>query len=347
MSAWQPPKGSREIDRVIDGVGRFRLRTGTKNARRAQAYDQMLDDLPLDLVRLLLTKDAKGRHVITLRQLYDLKQAGKPLPSADALRPLFPAMEAWTEKPLAPVGTRETQSREATVKALRALVTNEPHVLNLPAIAKQLFVQHRDAGQGAAWNRRKAVILAFLRDTFSKQSEIYKTVQGLPRLKEPPKFTRHPCTVAEAKAHAIALGPKWGPQWWTLCLTGMNPSEHWEDGWKVLSVGIELLGEKRPARHRIIPNVGTPVPPVGTKAGFAEAVERAGLGITPRDARRSYARWLEETGIPLYRRKAYMGHGPKSMTELYTWGDITAWLNEDTRTLARYLGTPMLRMEEA
>jgi hypothetical protein len=338
VTAWQPKQGSREIDRVIAPLGRVRLRTGTRDRRRAESYDRMLDDLPLDVIRLLVAK------VITLREVYELRQAGKPLPAADELRPLFPTLEAWLDRPLRPVGPAEQTGRESLVAVLRDLAPSEPTVAVLPRLCRTIYERYRDAGQGAAWNRRKAQALAFLRDVLGKRSLIYGAVQALPVLREVPKYDRHPCTVAEAKAIRLELGPKWGAQWWTLCLTGMEPKEHWTDGWKVLRAGVEIHGQKRPARERVVPFVAALTPPVGKQAGFAEALERAELGVTPLDARRSYQRWLDEIGLPTYRQDAYAGHGPKSMRALYKWGDITAWLAEDGKALRAYLGERALAL---
>jgi hypothetical protein len=88
----------------------------------------------------------------------------------------------------------------------------------------------------------------------------------------------------------------------------------------------------------LVPLANRPTPVVGRAGGFAEALELANLGVTRYDARRSYSRWLEEIGLPPYRRDAYMGHGPKLMRELCPWGDITAWLADDSGTLRTYLG---------
>ena len=80
---------------------------------------------------------------------------------------------------------------------------------------------------------------------------------------------------------------------------------------------------------------------IGSPDGFEAALYRAKLGVAPYDARRSYARWLQELRLPAYRQDAYLGHGPKSMTALYSWGDIREWLAEDGRALREYVGEPI------
>ena len=59
---------------------------------------------------------------------------------------------------------------------------------------------------------------------------------------------------------------------------------------------------------------------------------------TPYDARRSYARWLDDVGLAGYVQDALMGHGPKSMRELYKWGEIRKLLGEVREAMLRYLG---------
>jgi hypothetical protein len=338
MAAWKPGKGTYEVDRIIAPLGRVRLRTGTRDARRAEAYDRMLDDLPLDLIRLLQAK------AITLREVYERRRLGRPMPSAEELQPLGAALTAWLAQPLKPVGASEHTNRRDMVRFLGPLTGRT--VAEFPMVVRALYERLRDAGHGATWNRRKSAAQAFARDVLGKRSALYAAVTELPRLPEPARFSRHPCTVAEAKQIRDALGPKWGPQWWTLCLTGMEPKEHWRDGWKILSLGVAIHGQKRPARERIVPLLGPLAAPVGTMGGFAEALERAALGVTPMDARRSYQRWLDEVGLPHYRQDAFAGHGPKAMRELYKFGDIRAWLEEDTRKLRAYVGEPAIQLAE-
>jgi hypothetical protein len=331
-AAYRPKSGTIEIDRIIPPLGRVRMRTGTHDQRRAAAYDRMLDVLPLDIVRLLLAKE------VTLRELYDLWSQGRPLPSADELRPLLATLDAWLEKPLRPVGTREQDARSAFVELVRAIAPKGAGLRSFPTICRQLYLADETQHYGAAWNRRRAAALAFLRDVAGRRTELYRLVAEIPTLPEVAKFHRHPCTVQEARQIAEALGPKWGAIWWALCCHGLGPKEYWSDGWKVIGLGVEVFGQKTPARNRVVPLVSAIPAAIGRPAGFAEALERAELGVTPYDARRSYARWLDEIGAPDYLQDAFKGHGPKTMRALYKWGDIGAWLAEYGQKLRKHVG---------
>lgn len=337
---YRPKSGTIEIDRSIPPIGRVRLRTGTHDQRRAEAYDRMLDVLPLDVVQLIAARD------ITLREVYDLWSHGRPLPGADELKKLVPALESWLEKPLRSVGIREQGAREAFVERIRELASDGAGLRSFPSLCRRLYQADEAQHHGAAWNRRKAAALAFLRDTIGRRTELYRQVAEIPTLLEVATFKRHPCTVLEARRIVAALGPKWGPVWWLMCCTGLGPKEYWSDGWKVIGASLEVRGQKRPARNRVVPLVCPMPQPPGLPAGFAEALERADVGVTPYDARRSYARWLEEIWLPGYRQDAYMGHGKRDMRSLYKWGEITAWIAEDAKALRKHIGAKALEIAQ-
>lgn len=334
-----PERGTYEIDRIIETIGRVRLRTGTKDKRVAQRYENMLDALPLAVVKLIAARQ------LSLRVAYDAWTAGqlRGLPTGESILPLIVTMRAWVEKPKNPVSDKQTVQRAWVVAYFEAQAP-QALIRDLAPLLSAMRLVYAD--RGASFNRTRATCQAFLRDFVGTLHRDYDAVSAIDRLPERPKFARHICTVQEARAIAAALAPPWNGIWWALCCTGMNPKEFWQDGWQVIGAGVEIHGRKRPARNRVVPLVVVPPAPQGRAAGFAEALERAGLGVTPVDARRSYARWLDEIGLPDYRQDAYTGHGPKAMRELYKWGDITAWLAEDGRKLRAHVGE-MLRLEAA
>lgn len=328
---YKPERGTYEIDRIFRGLGRVRLRTGTHDKRRAQQFEAMLESLPLETVRLILDDR------LPLRVAYDAWSAGKAntLPTVQGIRPLVETMRTWAKHPPVEVGESEVANRERFIARLAGMDAGAT-VAQLPTLLKTLRTEMQDFGAG--FNRYRAAAMAFLRDDMGLRASLYLDVADVPTLEEPPKYARHPCTVAEARMITRELGQKWGPVWWALCCHGLGPKEYWVDGWKVVQHGVEIFGQKWTARHRVVPLIIIPPAPIGRMAGFAEAVERANLGVTPYDARRSYARWLDEVGAPDYLQDAFMGHGKKEMRSLYKWGDIGAWLNEYGRKLRKHVG---------
>jgi len=47
------------------------------------------------------------------------------------------------------------------------------------------------------------------------------------------------------------------------------------------------------------------------------------------------------SGLADPRRRAYMGHGARTMTELYETAEVDRWLVEDAAALGRVLGEPV------
>lgn len=335
--SYKPQQGTYEIDRIFPTLGRVRIRTGTHDRRLAQRYEVMLETLPLATVQLIVDRR------LPIRVAFDAWSRGDVagLPTAETLLPLADELAHWLEKPVLEVGESEADNRQRTAEYLLGL-RPLANVGELPAVLTALRPILSD--RPVQFHHARAVCLAFARDRFPAHPALYAQLEAVPVFPRIRVRAHHPCTVAEARAHAAALGPKWGPIWWTLCITGMGPKEFWIDGWKQISEGVEIDGAKdtrrrgTTARRRVVPLLGVLAQKVGTKAGFAEALERAELGITPYDARRSYARWLDDAGLAGYVQDALMGHGPKSMRELYKWGEIRAMLGAVQETMLKYLG---------
>jgi integrase len=66
--------------------------------------------------------------------------------------------------------------------------------------------------------------------------------------------------------------------------------------------------------------------------------ERSGGSVTVYDLRRTYANWLEAAGIPRTRRRMYLGHGARDVTDLYESHEVKAFLVEDAAKLRRFVG---------
>lgn len=312
MSPYKPQEGTYEIDRIFPAIGRVRVRTGTNDKRMAGRYELMLESLPLETVRLI------AQRKIPIRVAYDAWVIGEAntLPTAQTVRPLAGAWKTWAAEN--PVSDTENDHREWVLDRL----ADVPTIGGLPAKVRAWRKNYR--AKGAAFNRMRASVMAFLRDELGKRHAVYLDVVAIEALPEPRKVVRHPCSVQEARAVATTLGKKWGPVWWALCCHGLGPKEFWMDGWTPEGNLLHIHGTKRPARERVVPLVESLPRVMGTRGGFAEALERASLGVTPYDARRTYGRWLDDIGVTKYEHDALMGHGPRDMRSLYTSGPLAA-----------------------
>ena len=65
---------------------------------------------------------------------------------------------------------------------------------------------------------------------------------------------------------------------------------------------------------------------------------KIGAPITPYDLRRTYMKWLELAVIPRTRRRLYMGHGAKDVSDLYETYEVTEFLIADAKKIRIALG---------
>jgi hypothetical protein len=130
-----------------------------------------------------------------------------------------------------------------------------------------------------------------------------------------------------------------GPMLWTMAVTGMGNKEYWHDGFDVLEDRIEIHGKKRGGRERVVPRWSEPVvqPTASEKVFRAALKEASGGSVLIYDLRRSFARWCEEAGVIGTNTDAYLGHGPRTMTQLYTYGQLPGQLEADAAKLSEYL----------
>src|SRR2546425_12965981 len=57
--------------------------------------------------------------------------------------------------------------------------------------------------------------------------------------------------------------------------------------------------------------------------------QRLDRTVTPKLARKTFDRWMQDAGIPRVRRKRYLGHGKRDVTDDYEWYEVVAYLRED------------------
>src|SRR5260370_550934 len=78
-----------------------------------------------------------------------------------------------------------------------------------------------------------------------------------------------------------------------------------------------------------------------TRWGFTSALRR--IGLTPYQARKTFDRWLQAAGIPRVRRKRYLGHGKRDVTDDYEFYEVTEYLRDDAAKLRAALGPQKLK----
>jgi integrase len=150
-------------------------------------------------------------------------------------------------------------------------------------------------------------------------------------------------SVSEVQATMKKMKPELAEMFWTMCLTGCGLEEYEHGLIKEGDHGVRVQGFKMTRiddrRNRVVPRVIDPAPMVLRVKQFRKHLKAANPDMQVYDARRCYARWCLEAGIPFDRVQQYMGHAPKSMTERYARSTVQQHLKDDAERLRQWIET--------
>jgi len=327
-------RGTLLIDREFDGI-RLRRASGTNDRSVFKAIDAMLTTFQiqgrLDLIRALRDKQFTPMYAYSQFKLYGVEK----IPTADVLANLGTTWDAWVKRI-----DRSPSHKASLRKTRRALNLRESDILNdLP----QRLSLYRASAPPHSSNQARVHAQAFLRDTLGKSHRLWIAVKDMPPARKPKPQPRPIPSVAEVRRLVVQLGPKAGEACWSLASMGMIPKEYWVDGWEELPDRIRSYGQKRSGRTRDIPRwTRVCQPPMGFSTFRKKLHEVTDGRWRPTDFRRAFARWLDEAGVSETNQRAYMGHGARTMNQLYKLGEVSGQLEADAEKLRLYTGEPPL-----
>lgn len=334
-------RGTLILDRQFKGVGRLKRASGTNDPKLHRLLDGMLLTLKqagrVDILRAIHSGALTPLEVWACFRLGELER----LPTAETMKGLKDALETWART--AEAGTWHKASRRYAVAAILRQTRKGATLADLaPAVRAYKAV----AKGPAMFNRTRAAALAFVRDTLGRSHPIYGQILDVTVRKEARRAGR-PLAVEEVAALADQLG-ELGPCLWAMAVTGMGPGEYW-GRWTVKPDRVLIYGTKRAGRVRAVPRVADVAAPRGSADGFRHALAKVSPTVKPYDLRRTFANWMEEAGIPRTRRRMYLGHGIKDVTDLYERTDVERFLAEDGEKLRAKVGgrAPSARLKLA
>lgn len=329
------------IDRTFRGVGRIKKASGTHNPIVRNKINRMLTELSQDGEHLGILRALKSGQLSMLEVLdaFNRKALDK-LPTGAAGKPLDATMEKWIDGLQVPdeCSPEHQASLHISRNYFRKAKPNAT-LADLPAILESL----RDSAWGRkhprSFNLARSAAQALVRATLKRSHPLWLEVAAVEPRKVPKATERRPLTPDAMRGFfpnpetdqvdAIA---------WGMATTGMGQKEYW-GRWETRSDRVHIQGTKREGRVRDVPLVRVPSPPRMHRRTFEDKLrERTDRKIRPYDLRRTYANWLESSGIPRTRRRIYRGHGMKDIGDLYEHHEITAFLIEDAGTIQTFLG---------
>jgi integrase len=348
--------GSFAFDRIIRGVGRFRVASGTLDKKVFRRLNDMIDAL-LDQGRLDLIVAMKSGK-LTMMQVYNAYRMGEldRLPSVDQLIPLRAALETF-----ATTYECSAKHRESLWTFHRYVDEQAPvgaAVAVLPDVLKGL--RETVKAKPRMFNILRSVAMAFTRSHYGKGSKLWLAVAQVETLKVTAKRIKHPGTVAELLTlceklpttvwkDGVQVPCDFAGMTWTLATTGMRTIvEYFNVEWDVKDGWVEIGTGKKDKAVRRVPLIREPVIPECDYQVFADRIRLVSDGqMTPYDLRRTYANWLEAAQVPRTRRLIYMGHGAVDITGRYEWHEVKAFLAEDGEKVKGWLDAEIAKAQQA
>lgn len=337
--------GSYVLDRRLRHVGRIKRSSGTSHLPTFRRINEMLTVLHT-MGRLDLLRAVRDGHLAPLA-VYEAYRIGEleRLPSAETIGPLKAAFDAFTESVSA--GTRHRSSLRTSGKHLCDAGGKDATIAELPDALRALRV--RLSAHPRAFNLARAAAQAFIRERLGRRSKLWLDVSNVPPLEEKKSRKGHPVTPRELADICARLTSDVGEMAWTIATTGMGPREYWqrEDGWwRDDGSHIRVHGTKRSGRDRNVPRVRTPAEATCGEVKFRRLLAAASNGaVQPYDLRRTFAHWMELARIPRTRRRLYMGHGKRDVTDLYEFHEVQSFLEGDGSTLRAWIASELAETE--
>ena len=345
--------GTFVIDRRFRGVGRVKVASGTAHAKTFEKINATLD-LVVDRGRIDLVRAVRDR-VITPMELYDALRVNRleTLPTAETIRQLQRTMTAWTAALSERGGAGASRDSVANHRqSLRYLVKDLPYperlvIQQLPERLADLRKTMHDRAR--TFNQVKSTAQAFVRDELGIDHALWKSVAAVRSLSVTPTRKRNPQSIPALFAIAERMPAPWGTMALQMACSGMGTKEYLTDGWDIGPDRVFIHGVKRESRDRTVPLVQRDVMKLGDVRPEGMSAERAsrllnralktasGDTVRAYDLRRTFSNLLEAAQIPRTRRRLYMGHGAKDVTDLYEQHEVSAFLADDAAAIERYI----------
>jgi integrase len=335
-------RGTLVIRRSFRGVGTIRLASGTKTVAQLKRYNAMLTDLA-DAGRVDLLRAVRDR-ALTVADLFASWGRAKDrgaLPTSGSIAPLAASFEKWLKS------LNRSANHIATYRsAMKQIKPGKATVAELPGLLEAYRARAAAAGHPQMFRQARSACLAFLR---RRDHALYSQIRDVEPLPIGESAPGHPQTVAQALAILAGLPAPWGAYWWTMCLTGMGPREYFVTAWELEDAWVAVHGTKRASRNRRVPLIADQTYTRPEHGGTWKQY-RAGLaafGVTPYDARRTFATWCEDAGIPERRISMWLGHTRQNVTQLYTRRELDGFLKADGAALSAWLAAQVAEGVEA
>lgn len=328
------------LDAKYRGVGRIKRASGVFDPHSLTLMKATFKDLErTERGRELLIAIRERR--LSCVKVYDAARRGElhELPSSTGMEDAETAWKEWLVNAAAEYSDDSLRGfRNSWNRIVRYGGRRKFQVAALPSILAT--IRPKMGGVPRAFNLTRLSVLSFLRDRGGRRDPLYLTATGV----EPRRHRRavaldrvEPLSPKELAAALATMPENKAAMCWTMATTGMLPKEYW-GAWEAQDGAIAIHGTKAKGRDRVVPLVMQPAAPVCQVQRFRVALKKANGGAFPiKYFRRCYARWMELAGIPRTRRRLYMGHSSRDITDDYESHEIRRFLFDDAEAFRKFL----------
>lgn len=355
------------VDRSFRGIGRIHRASGITRENQFRLFNDGLTEMAGDptgreWLRSFQRGDVEGIDLWGKIKTGAWRNAP---PRPETSESLVDAITDWRENTKDEVAKATYVGRNHLITQVKAAARAGATVDELPVIFRTVRTRMKKAP--VAFNQIRNYLRAFIRDTLGTRHELYQVVKhDIPAIKIPghakkKERKRHPLTpsqvllLASKFSTAAAGGPDakqegHGHSAIAMAMTGMHPKEYYVDGFSISARYIHIHGEKREGRDRKVPRLfpsalwphatlkhPTISDPKTFGRAFRDARQAAELTCTPLDLRRSFANWMEAADIDRTRRRMYMGHSAKDVTDLYETQELLQHIEKDGAQLRAWI----------
>lgn len=333
-------RGTIPIDRSFKPVGRIRTVSGTTDE---DVYRRMMDTLD-DIYDAgnLATLEALRDGSVTMMEVYSnaINKGVTNQMTVNLDRPLMETINDWLPTHDIKASTRKSYGNHLAL--LYKFCSANDTVRDLP---KRLDIYRKSAskrGTGTTFNRVRAVVMAFARAVYRNSSSLYLSIKQVPALpnSQRGKSTIHALAVADIVAFTEGMYEKAATMVWAICLSGFRLGELLEENdttWETKQDHLMVYkhnpghGNKGYTRMVMLP-FPLEKPSLGERQfrRYLDTARQAtGLKATSHTFRKCFTHWMELSGIPRTRRKAYLGHGNTDITDIYERHEVERYLRDD------------------
>ncbi|MDZ4259128.1 MAG: hypothetical protein U0974_01205 [Gemmatimonadales bacterium] len=355
-------RGSLRIDLQTPGVGRIAKASGVSDPVAYHQIMGLLASLRRAGRRDILRAVKDGR--VSPLQLLDQARVGGTQTDCGgiSLDDFWRFEEAlrWWEEHLETEEDGSHRHRRNRLNGVRRILNMAPpherstvSIKEIPRLATEYRTRCVKKKMKSEWGHTLSYLRSFVEGRAGSNSPTLRALNDLTLLPCKGVVTmRRPQSPTRLATFLRRLDPRLAGTVMTMALTGMGPEEYFANEWAVREqLGLRYIyiaGMKRERRTRVVPWVCEPLPAECARSTFnkhlrstcAEMPEQDRL--RPYDLRRTYAVALKRSGVSMKHHADYLGHGPRTVTNLYQIEDDIVLSPEQLRDLdedARHLQT--------